>query len=271
MNVKSLLKKILPKAIVNSLKKPSLYGFFGNYTSWQDARDASAGYDSPVIFEKMKQAAMQIKNNNAAYERDTVVFDKPQYNDFVVTNLFSRFEIDNYLNVVDFGGSFGNVYFQHKNLLEKIENLSWSVVEQKHIVEFCKKEFANNIISFYEDLDIDKVLETKKPNIALFGSSLQYVREPYVLLEKILNNSVGSVIIDRTPVLEDESSDRITVQKVNPRIYDASYPAWILNEKTLKNFFEKYSYKLISETKTGSMNLDGKNQVTLKSFVFKKK
>jgi len=269
MNLRSLLKAVLPKVLVNILKKPALYGFFGNYISWQEAKDASTGYDTEIIFEKIKQAALQVKNGNVAYERDTVVFDKPQYNELVLSNLLSRTKIDGRLSVFDFGGSFGNVYFQHKKPLEKVNDLSWNVVEQKHIVEFGKKEFENETLSFFEDSNIDQIMEIKKPNVVLFGSSIQYIEKPYEILEKIARKSIKSIIIDRTPFLKGEKN-RIAVQKVSPRIYDASYPAWLLDENLLKNFFENHSYKLITETQSGSMNLDGKNQIPLKSFIFEK-
>ena len=41
--------------------------------------------------------------------------------------------------------------------------------------------------------------------------------------------------------------DLITLQKVPPIIYPASYPAWILSENNLLNFFVENNYQLITD------------------------
>ena len=54
-------------------------GFFGNYITWEQARKECSGYDTDVIFAKVKAALLKVKTGHAAYERDSVLFDTIQY------------------------------------------------------------------------------------------------------------------------------------------------------------------------------------------------
>ena len=72
---KKLITKLVPPLLLdiyrNSQRK---YGYFGIYDSWEEARKHSSGYDSDKIIEKVKDAALKVKNGEAAYERDSIVF-----------------------------------------------------------------------------------------------------------------------------------------------------------------------------------------------------
>ena len=52
----------------------------GNYANWEEADSFATGYDDHSILEKCKTALLKVKNGEAAYERDSVLFDKMQYN-----------------------------------------------------------------------------------------------------------------------------------------------------------------------------------------------
>jgi len=63
------------------------------------------------------------------------LFSKPQYNwSFLSTLLWSFAKESNKLNIIDFGGSLGSTYFQHRLWLENF-NYTWNVIEQPHYVE----------------------------------------------------------------------------------------------------------------------------------------
>ncbi|MBN2143137.1 MAG: glycosyltransferase, partial [Candidatus Aureabacteria bacterium] len=87
-NKSKMINKIfnLPHHILHyiyiKLKKqilPPLYGWSGNYPSWEAALHDSKGYDSPDIFTKLKTASLKVKSGEAVYERDSVLFDKIEY------------------------------------------------------------------------------------------------------------------------------------------------------------------------------------------------
>ncbi|HYJ38760.1 MAG TPA: hypothetical protein VEV87_09090, partial [Chitinophagaceae bacterium] len=58
---------------------------------------------------------------------------------------------------------------------------------------------------------------------------------------------IPHLVIDTTP-FNFESSDRLTIQKVNPEIYEASYPCWFLNYEAIKSELSK-KYSIHAEYK----------------------
>ena len=57
---------------------------------------------------------------------------------------------------------------------------------------------------------------------------------------------VPLVIFDKMPFLIDGEKDIITIQKVPPAIYEASYPAWFFNEKKFLEFLGR-KYDVVAE------------------------
>ena len=264
--IKKFLKNITPPFLLKLKGKPK-YGFFGNYKSWEEAKSETDGYASEKIFEKVKDAALKVRRGEVAYERDSVIFDKKQYSWPLLSSLlWISSKQGNKLNLVDFGGSLGTSYYQNRSFLNHLSELKWNIVEQKKFVETGKKMFSDGKLGFY--YSIEDCLKEQKANVLLLSSVLQYLEKPYEFLEKI-HKDFEYIIIDRTPLFEKE--DRIVVQKIPPRIYEASYPAWILNEEKLKKFMEK-RYKLIADfdAHSGATIELGDTKAVYRGFIFKK-
>jgi putative methyltransferase (TIGR04325 family) len=117
-------------------------------------------------------------------------------------------------------------------MLRELNHLKWNVVEQAHFVREGITSFSNEELSFY--YDIESCIQNHKVNVILLSSVLQYIEHPYELLDYILSKRIDFLIIDRAPLLL-KGKDRITIQTVPKKIYKATYPCWLLNEK---NFLE---------------------------------
>lgn len=232
------LRKFVPPIVKDFYKRHiSKYGWFGDYASWGDAVNASKGYDSVNILQKVKESLLKVKNGTAEYERDSVLFDKKEYSAPVLAGLLLAKKKDS-LSVVDFGGSLGTTYFQNKEILDQIKNVRWSIIEQENFIDCGKENFEDKRLKFYKNFK--ECLEKEKPNILILSSVLQYLEKPYEFIETILKENFEYILIDRTPFVEGK--DRITVQKVNPKIYRASYPCWFFNKRQMINIFlKKYS------------------------------
>jgi putative methyltransferase (TIGR04325 family) len=211
------------------------FGSFRDCTTWEEARKASTGYDTDLILNKVRDSLLKVKSGEAVYERDSVLFDEIQYSwPLLAGLLWIATQKGNRLSLVDFGGSLGSTYYQNRKFLAHLKELRWSIVEQKRFVECGKREFETEHLKFYEDLD--KCFRENRPDAILFSSSLQYLEKPYAVLEKIKSLGFEFILFDRTPLL-DKGGDRITVQKVPPAIYEASYPAWFFNRGKFLDFF----------------------------------
>ena len=226
------------------------WGWFGDFPNWQAAQAACIGYDSDEIIEKVRASALKVKNGEAAFERDSVLFFEEENDENLLkclenaANSLHKEENGNFtegvLRVIDFGGSLGSTYFQHQKALKKYPNLIWCVVEQSHYVDIGKREFETE--NLYFEYTLQAAFERFKPNFFLLNSVLQYIEKPYDLLKEVENLEIPYILIQRTPMIED-AQDRITQQIAHPSVYKASYPSWVFGEKYFKSKIEN-SWKI---------------------------
>ncbi|UBF24682.1 methyltransferase, TIGR04325 family [Kovacikia minuta CCNUW1] len=238
--LKSFIKELTPPIIFRLYRsQSSRYGFFGNYQSWQDAKQKTTGYNDSEIQNKVKKALLAVKQGQAVYERDSVLFERIYY-PFPLLSGLLRIAAENQgrLCVLDFGGSLGSSYYQCKDFLSVLQNLSWNIVEQAGFVRCGKEFFEDEQLKFF--YDIDACLKAKQPDVILLSSVIQYLETPYDFLRILIEHNFKYIIFDRTAFVK-EGRDRLTIQKVPPEIYPASYPSWFFNlEKFLNVFTERY-------------------------------
>ena len=214
------------------------YGWFGEYEYWDDAQKNCTGYDSNEIIDKVIASLLKVKNGEAVYERDSVLFDEIQYSWGLLSGLQrAALENNGKLCVLDFGGSLGSSYFQNKEFLGTLKELQWCIVEQEKFVNCGKEKIENEQLKFYNT--IEECLIKHKPNVLLISGVLQYLEKPYEWLKYFLELGISYIIIDRTSFVENEK-DILTIQIVPEEIYKASYPAWFFNETTFFSHFENY-------------------------------
>jgi putative methyltransferase (TIGR04325 family) len=224
----SLLSKVYRK-VKKYYKNEILWK--GDYTSWIDALQNCTGYDTPLILEKTKAAILKVKNGEAAFERDTVLFDKHLYS-WTLLSFLLKIAAENKgeLNILDFGGSLGSTYFQNRPMLKSLPNLKWSIVEQEHYVNVGNELIADENLKFF--FDINECFKDRNPNILLLSNVLQYLENPYNLIEQVLSYKFNYIILNRT-AFNDGPKDRLTIQTVPASIYNATYPSWFFNSKNI--------------------------------------
>lgn len=223
------------------------------------------GYDSTAIFEKVKQATLEVKQGNACYERDSCLFYEPEYNYPLIAYL-EKFLSENYdtLKIIDWGGALGSAYYQNRFFFDTEKyKILWTVVEQSHFVEFGKNYLEDETLKFEQIYDVN----LSSDNCIILSSVLQYIEEYITILDRIVEKHPKNIIIERTPVSEQE---RIVIERVKEPIYNASYPCRLLCEQTLKDYFIHNGYVLVDQWRSlvDSDIVIGDNVYQLKSFVF---
>ena len=259
MKARETLKSFLPPIFVNGFRRllSRDSNLKGDYFSWEDAIINSSGYDNPLILEKTCQAMLKIKTGEAAYERDSVLFDKTEYAYPLLAGLmWVAARHKGFLNVLDFGGSLGTTYFQNRLFLKDLAQVTWNIVEQEHYVDVGKQFLEDSRLKFH--VSLDDCIASAEPNVAICSSSLQYVERPYDVLSKIAAAKIKCLIVDRTPFhLGDE--DRLCVQQVPKEIYNASYPSWIFSHSKFILEIQKLGFTILDEfdnqdTQTGPIS-----------------
>ena len=266
MKIKFLIKKITPPIIIDVIRliHNRKYGWFGNFKTWEEAQKFSTGYSAPEIIAKVRESALKVKNGEAKYERDSVIFDEIQYSWPLLAGLmYAAAKLGGVLKVLDFGGSLGSTYFQNKKFLDSLKDIVWCVVEQKHYVDVGKVDFEDSRLKFY--YDVESCIKEQNPNALVLSSVMQYLEKPYQFLDYILKSNFEFVIVDRTPF---SFKEQIKLQIVPPWIYKASYPCWFFEKEKFLDIFQGYGYKVIEEFES----LDGKTEnYWFKGFFLEKK
>jgi putative methyltransferase (TIGR04325 family) len=235
--LKSFIKDWLPPAILRGLRRTNSHSIYfeGSYNTWEEASALCGGYDDKSILEKVLNSTLKVKRGEAAYERDSVVFNEPDYVWPVTTALmWAAAKSGGKLHVLDFGGSLGSTYFQNRAFLKDISELRWSVVEQPNYVQAGREFIEDEHIQFYEK--INHLTLYRLPNVVLFSSVLQYLPEPEMVIRDTTELNPSVIIIDKT-IVNHSNADSIYIQKVPSSIYRAAYPCRSLSENNLLNHF----------------------------------
>lgn len=205
--------------------------FVGDYASWTDASSESAGYEDAEILRRVQGAMRKVLAGEAAYEQDSVTFAHPRPPFLLLTALLrAGLRGGGRMDVIDFGGALGTLYFQTRDFLADRIEYSWQVLEQKHFVQAGQQEFEDGRLRFRSQVDPDVFLGDVR--VAVFSGVLQYLEHPDDAIRAVLGAGATHVVMLRTPLARAERH-LLCRQIVPPIIYDASYPMWILSERLL--------------------------------------
>jgi putative methyltransferase (TIGR04325 family) len=204
------------------------YGWRGNYASWQEAAAQCGGYNADNILRKVRAATLKVKNGEAVYERDSVLYPAIEYSWPLLANLLLIAGKNNQrLSVLDFGGSLGSSYFQNRHQLSHLDHLQWSVVEQPTFVAAGKKDIAGSQLDFFDTIE-QAQQQRGGHQVLLLSCVLPYLEKPYAFLAEAAAQKIPYIIVEDT-YFNPTPANRLTIQRVPPFYYEASYPAWFLN------------------------------------------
>jgi len=221
------------------------YGWFGNYDTWQQAKDQCTGYNADTVIQKVRNSALKVKRGEAFFEKDGVLYDHIIYSWPLLANLlYIATANNNQLSVLDFGGALGPTYNQNRHYLKHLNKLQWSIVEQKEFVDIGKKEMSDEVLQFYYNIQ-EAIKERGQHSVFISSGVLPYLENPYDFMRSVMEHRFPYIIIDLT-YFNPQPQDRITIQKVPPYYYEASYPAWFLNYQKLKELLLT-KYDLVAE------------------------
>ncbi|MEO6746021.1 MAG: methyltransferase, TIGR04325 family [Caldimonas sp.] len=232
MSSATLAKALAPPIVLDLFRRWSgrTLRFAGAPASWQEAVRVSAGYGAPDILSRVVEATRAVVAGTAPFERDSILFDEPEYPFAVLAALCRAAGATGRLTVVDFGGSLGSSYRQCRAFLDRLTTIRWQVVEQPAFVDAGRREFTTDELSFHGS--VDDLPPAVDPTLVLASSALQYLEDPYAHLAAFTRSAAAHLVIDRTPML-DGTTDRLCIQHVPRHIYPASYPCRLLSRASL--------------------------------------
>ena len=240
--------KVYFKKFFNFLKNNIYRIFFAEitwskkeYKNWEEALKASKGYNDDVIIGKVYEAALQVVNGKASFERDGAIFKNKEYCYEILSSFLYYINNQKKIKVADIGGSLGSMYFQYKEILEeKTETLCWEIFEQENFVKKGNQSFRDKNLIFSE---LKNIKNNDNYDIAIFGSVLNYLKD-YTKTFKEFCKISNCVIVDRTSF---DVEKKIRIQKIKKFPYASSYPHIIFPKKELLTILNENNFKIIFE------------------------
>lgn len=208
----------------SNLAPDGQYGFFGNYASYEEALEHCTGYENPIIIEKIKQYTI------AHIEQSKHRLDsRSQQLLASFAHIQAAIPKDEY-RILDFGGALGAHYYTFKAFLPPTIRLKWVVLETPPMSAAGTKNFANDELSFITQSDLEYIAAQDSFDFIIASSFIQHTENPEAYFDVIKSFNTPFILMNRLPLIE-QATDILSIQYVEPAIYDASYPAWFLAEK----------------------------------------
>jgi putative methyltransferase (TIGR04325 family) len=264
--LKAVARVLIPEKMRRAVRRRWLdLRWEGDHPDWRSAQAASRGYDAPAILARVLHAARQVKRGEADYERDGVAFHGPTPAWPAWPWLLAWAHGNGgALRLLDFGGSLGSLYFQHRASLSGLAEVKWRVVEQPLFARAGAAELADPSLAFFESPEAAE--RDGRSDGLVLSSVLQYLERPHETMDELLSHRFPLVVMDRTPLITG-GRDRLTVQHVPPALGRASYPCWHFNRERLLAHFAP-AYILRHEFAAADGELGG---ASYRGFVFVRK
>jgi putative methyltransferase (TIGR04325 family) len=228
--LKNELLNILPPVLVRVLLsiKRNGYNWTGNYGSFSEALAASTGYEEESIIE----AAIR-DGKNEKEKKEIATHGEIQ----LLASMSACFNMiqKRKISILDFGGSTGAHYRLIKRFTGK--ELDYTVCETPLLVKKAVGIFSTRALHFIDDIKKYR----RRPDIILSSGALQYVPEPKYIFRKFAELRPRFIVMIRFPATES-NSDRLTVQRVPRKVYNASYPCWFFSGSGWELFMQKLDY-----------------------------
>lgn len=215
------------KKLINIVRE-EIISYCGDFETWDEAEQMCLGYKTRNIMEYAANQAETAKTKSI----ENVICNPDEWLLLVLHRVLAG---KGRLNVLDVGGALGDIYYSYRSYLPFDR---WSIVEQSHFVTYGAEHFPE--IEFYDNVD-RCFAKNSEVNVAIFLSSLQYIHDPWKMLESIIKQEIPYIWIERIPMY-DISRNVITIQNVPSNIYEGSYPSWIFSKNNLLDYFNNCGY-----------------------------
>lgn len=210
--------------------------FWGNFSSFEEAsRVADIWNESETVESELKVLRQVMQQPKEWY-----------WTQWLQKNLLHIYgELDKkHLSVLDFGGGFGQEYFNDRNLLKHMNDVEWVVVDQKEHVKYGQQFLENEQLKFAESIEKAGGLVKEKFSLLILGSVLQYINSWEEFLEQVIGVGARYILINRQNVADEE---RVCIQNMGNygtksvfRIYNEQE---LLDKLTTKyEIFDEYEY-----------------------------
>lgn len=245
--LKRLARRVLPRALIDAYQQRfRRVRWEEDFSEWAEANRVATGYDLPAILDRVEHATRRVVEGISGFERDGVAFAyAPEPWPALPLLQHITNATGGPLHLIDFGGSLGSTYHPHRDVLQEIGSVRWSIIEQPAFVAAGRRSFQTDVLRFHETV-ADAVADAGRlPDVVLLGSSLSYLPDPLSVLAELVALRPRLLLIERT-LFSTTGPSRLTLQRVPSSIYRASYPCWFIDPERIMGLLSN-SYRLVHD------------------------
>jgi putative methyltransferase (TIGR04325 family) len=243
------------------------------YPSWQAAcRDQSP--DPSEMLDRKEAAVLRMRDVQLAGRFEGIAPKRIMSWPVTACLMLAAARRHGHLRVLDFGGAFGEFYYQNSEFLKHLDSVHWHVVEEPALVERAGRRHATNQLHFHASLA--EALGAGAPDLVLLSSVLQYVEDPYALIAECVAQEPPFIAIDRTPV-GISVPDVVGIQVIPAAGYDPVLSRDLLIAMRFLNIHRAHGilsggYRLLDEFPSYfDAAADRPNEYVFRGFIYERK
>ena len=184
------------------------------------------------------------ETQNEIVKKNTELFNKP-FNTcpYLLEILAVYYSFSEEIKILDFGANNIDNFIYLKKYLKNLQYFYHDLPENNSIIEKLIKKNNWDDIKVAKDIaNIDQDLD-----FAFFGSSIHYVKDYKIILEKIFKKKIKYLIFSHTPFYKSVKNDKdIVMKQVN--IHPIINYAYLIELNNFLKFMDDNGYNLISSS-----------------------
>lgn len=201
--------------------------FEGDFATYEEALDScrgSAGYESDVAIERYIRRNAEVSADPAT----AVAGATEQVLRFMAAFSLAK-PIDGVYRVYDYGGGYGAIYEMFRYLYPN-KRFQWTIIEVPRLVSRASELGASEEKIFVTEL-------TPGPySFGISSGTLQCLPDPIDGLRKMKEARAQITMVNRFPILQSLTRDKLTAQHVPAAYFAASFPSWFFSNAWVMRF-----------------------------------
>lgn len=236
-------------------------GFTGSYTTWSEAQEKCAGYESQNIVSFYATKFREFATSSPTVLESSHARGLISQRKVRVLAAFGQIHQRSGMaikSVMDFGGAFASDYWEIGTLLEKLE--TWQVIESPRVAKRLSEEAAMQP-QLQNKLCFSSSIPEQEFDAVYSSGTIQCLADGLSLIDDFAAVS-KYVVLDRVPVVEMARS-KIMIQKTSKLFggVGSSYPVWFFSRSDFNSALDgKWKVLLSWEVPEDSPHVEGKRR-----------
>ena len=252
MSVRDTIRKVLPYGIVRAIRRRNK-GIVGNYRTWEEALQKTGPYRPEM--GALIEAVRQFRDGKPSYLNRYDPSRRGVSYPLLAGLLTAAIRCEGHLSVLDFGGSLGQSRFGLEWTLRQLPSPTmWCVVDQPECVDAAKAAFESRWLRFYES--VTAAASEQEFNTVVSSSTLQYLDDPYEVLDTLARLKLPNILLDRTAI-SDGDKELIMHQHTPTAMGGDVHPLRTLSRTKIDAIVAGQGYELHDDYSYGDFPMEG--------------